>query len=116
MADKESVEAEAAAYPALDHLLACEDWDGKADCVYRGEDPDDWCDACTARVEEIPRFRAQIRRAAIEEAIGVVKDTEVGYGTDAEGAGGQDFTDAIAAEAALHEVGRKLRSLLGGEK
>jgi len=45
-----------------------------------------------------------------------VKDTEVDYGTDAEGAGGQDFTDAIAAEAALHEVGRKLRSLLGGEK
>jgi len=56
---------------ALDHLLACEDWDGKADCVYRGEDPDDWCDACTARVEELPKLlaliRAEARRAAIEE-------------------------------------------------
>jgi len=69
--------------PQVDHLLACEDWDGKADCVYRGEDPDDWCAACTARVEELPkllaRIRAEARREAIEECAAICQRLGHGY-------------------------------------
>jgi hypothetical protein len=88
---------------------------GAAEYCARAEQAErDWYDAKAEFGAAHAAIAAEARRAAISECLAVATDRRDFYGDEAEGRGGQEFTDAIAAEAALNELVRRLELLASG--